>query len=53
VSVGGALAVDRLAWAVEDEGDQASYFNPSAWVLVTSDLTIYRATSSKTPIGMR
>jgi hypothetical protein len=41
VSVGGARAVGRQAWAVEDEGDQAGYFNPSIWVLVTSDLAIY------------
>ena len=41
VSVGGAQAVGRQAWAVEDEGDQAPYFSPSTWVLVTSDLAIY------------
>jgi len=42
VSVGGAQAVGRQAWGVEDEGDQASYFSSSTWVLVTSDLTMYR-----------
>src|SRR6266853_468636 len=41
VSVGGAQTVGRQARAVEDEGDQASYFSSSTWVLVTSDLAIY------------
>ena len=27
---------------MEDEGDRARYFSPSTWVLVTSDLAIYR-----------
>ena len=26
---------------MEDEGDQASYFSSSTWVLVTSDLAMY------------
>ena len=41
VCEGGAEAVGRQAWTVEDEGDQASYFSSSTWVLVTSDLAIY------------
>jgi hypothetical protein len=41
VSVGGAQTVGRQAWAVEDEGDQASYFSSSTWVLVTSNVAIY------------
>jgi hypothetical protein len=42
VCEGGARAVGREAWAVEDEGDQASYFSASTWVLVTSDLDMYQ-----------
>jgi len=41
VSVGGAETVGRQARAVEDEGDQASYFSSSTWVLVTSNVAIY------------
>ena len=41
VCEGGAQAVGRQAWTVEDEGDQASYFSSSTWVLVTSDLSMY------------
>ena len=41
VCEGGAEAVGRQAWTVEDEGDQASYFSSSTWVLVTSDLAMY------------
>jgi hypothetical protein len=37
VCEGGAQAVGRVAWVVEDEGDQASYFSSSTWVLVTSN----------------
>jgi hypothetical protein len=33
----GAEAVGRQAWAIEDEGDKASYFSSSTWVLVTSN----------------
>jgi hypothetical protein len=47
VCEGGAASVGRQAWAVEDEGDQASYFSSSTWVLVTSDLSIYKADSFK------
>ena len=43
VCEGGARAVGRQAWAVEDEGDQASYFSSSTWVLVTSDLSMYQS----------
>jgi len=41
VCEGGAQAVGRQAWTVEDEGDQASYFSSSTWVLITSDLAMY------------
>ena len=41
VSVGGAEAAGRQAWAVEDEGDQASYFSSSTWVLVTANVAMY------------
>ncbi len=41
VCEGGAEAVGRQAWTVEDEGDDASYLSSSTWVLVTSDLSIY------------
>ena len=41
VVAGGAGAVGRQAWAVEDGGDQAGYFKPSIWVLITSDIAIY------------
>ena len=40
VCEGGAEAVHREAWAVEDEGDQASYFSSSTWVLVTSNAAL-------------
>jgi len=42
VCEGGAAAVGREAWVVEDEGDEASYLSSSTWVLVTSDLSLYR-----------
>jgi hypothetical protein len=41
VCEGGAEAVGRQAWTVEDEGEDASYLSSSTWVLVTSDLSIY------------
>jgi hypothetical protein len=41
VCEGGAAAVGRQAWVIEDEGDQASYLSSSTWVLVTSDLSLY------------
>jgi len=41
VCEGGAEAVGRQAWTVEDEGEEASYLSSSTWVLVTSDLSIY------------
>ena len=47
VCEGGAEAVGRQAWAVEDEGDQASYFSSSTWVLITSDLAMYGGTFFK------
>ena len=47
VCEGGAAAVGREAWVVEDEGDEASYLSSSTWVLVTSDLSIYRGTFFK------
>ena len=47
VCEGGAEAVGRQAWAVEDDGDQASYFSSSTWVLVTSDLAMYKSASFK------
>jgi len=47
VCEGGAEAVGRQAWAVEDDGDQASYFSSSTWVLVTSDLEMYKGDSFK------
>ena len=47
VCEGGAEAVGRQAWVVEDEGDQAGYFSASTWVLVTSDLAIYKSDSFK------
>ncbi len=37
----------RQAWAVEDDGDQASYFSASTWVLVTSDLEMYKGETFK------
>src|SRR6185369_17492988 len=40
VCEGGAQAVGRQAWVVEDEGDQASYFSSSTWVLVTSNTAL-------------
>ena len=43
VCEGGARAVGRSAWVVEDEGDQASYFSSSSWVLVTSDTSLYES----------
>jgi hypothetical protein len=43
VCEGGAAAVGREAWVVEDEGDQASYLSSSTWVLVTSDMSIYHS----------
>lgn len=42
VCEGGAASVGREAWVVEDEGDEASYLSSSTWVLVTSDLSLYR-----------
>ena len=42
VCEGGAAAVGRQAWAVEDEGDEASYLSSSTWVLVTSDVAMYQ-----------
>jgi hypothetical protein len=47
VCEGGAETVGRQAWAVEDDGDQASYFSSSTWVLVTSDLAMYKSDSFK------
>lgn len=47
VCEGGAEAVGRQAWAVEDEGDQANYFSSSTWVLITSDLAMYGGTFFK------
>ena len=47
VCEGGASAVGRQAWVVEDEGDEASYLSSSTWVLVTSDLSMYRGTFFK------
>lgn len=41
VCEGGAEAVGRQAWVVEDDGDQASYFSASTWVLVTSNVAIF------------
>jgi hypothetical protein len=41
VCEGGAEAVGRQAWTVEDEGEDASYLSSSTWVLVTSDVSIY------------
>ena len=43
VCEGGAAAVGREAWVIEDEGDQASYLSSSTWVLVTSDMSIYHS----------
>jgi hypothetical protein len=42
-----AEAVGREAWVVEDDGDQASYFSSSTWVLVTSDLSLFSGDSFK------
>ena len=42
VCEGGAASVGRQAWVVEDEGDEASYLSSSTWVLVTSDLSLYK-----------
>jgi len=42
VCEGGAAAVGREAFVVEDEGDEASYLSSSTWVLVTSDLALYK-----------
>jgi len=42
VCEGGAAAVGREAWVVDDEGDEASYLSSSTWVLVTSDLSLYQ-----------
>jgi hypothetical protein len=47
VCEGGAASVGRQAWVVEDEGDEASYLSSSTWVLVTSDLSLYRGNSFK------
>jgi hypothetical protein len=47
VCEGGAASVGRQAWVVEDEGDEASYLSSSTWVLVTSDLSIYKGTFFK------
>ena len=43
VCEGGAAAVGREAWVIEDEGDQASYLSSSTWVLVTSDMSLYHS----------
>jgi hypothetical protein len=45
VCEGGAAAVGRQAWVVEDDAEQASYFSSSTWVLVTSDLSIFQTPS--------
>jgi hypothetical protein len=42
VCEGGAESVGRQAWVVEDEGDEASYLSSSTWVLVSSDLSLYK-----------
>jgi SAM-dependent methyltransferase len=42
VCEGGAASVGRQAWVVEDDGDEASYLSASTWVLVTSDLSMYK-----------
>jgi hypothetical protein len=42
-----AEAVSRPAWVVEDDGDQASYFSASTWVLVTSDTDMFKGASFK------
>jgi len=47
VCEGGAAAVGRQAWVVEDEGDEASYLSSSTWVLVSSDLSLYQGTFFK------
>ena len=47
VCEGGAAAVGRQAWVVEDDAEQASYFSSSTWVLVTSDLSIFSSDSFK------
>ena len=47
VCEGGASSVGREAWVVEDEGDEASYLSSSTWVLVTSDLSLYRGSFFK------
>ena len=39
----GAEAVNRPAMVVEDEGNQASYFSASTWVLVSSDPTVFES----------
>ena len=49
VCEGGAEAVGRQAWVVEDEGDDASYLSSSTWVLVTSDLSMYSGSFLRTP----
>jgi hypothetical protein len=47
VCEGGAEAVGRQAWVIEDDGDQASYFSSSTWVLVTSNLAMYKGDTFK------
>ena len=47
VCEGGAQAVGRSAWAVEDDGDQAGYFSSSTWVLITSNTDIYQTDDFK------
>jgi len=47
VCEGGAEAVGRQAWVVEDDGDQASYFSSSTWVLVTSNVALFTGDSFK------
>ena len=42
VCEGGAAAVGRQAWVVEDEGDEASYLSSSTWVLVSSNVSLYQ-----------
>jgi hypothetical protein len=47
VCEGGAASVGRQAWVVDDEGDEASYLSSSTWVLVTSDLSLYKGSFFK------
>jgi len=45
VCLGDAVAYGKAAMTVEDEGDEASYFSSSTWVLVTSDKAWFDAPS--------